>query len=227
MTAIDKTGATTFESLGLTLPDESAQPRNQLGQEDFLQLMLAQLRHQDPLQPLENGDFLGQMAQFSTVSGIQDLNETFSHFASSLQSNRALQASSLVGRAVMVPTSQARLEAGGSVSGAVELSEPASALTITVSDASGQTVRSFELGPQTGGVARFTWDGLNNSGQPAPAGDYFIRVDASVNGETVTLDSLVESKVESVSLGQGGGDDILLNVAGIGPIALSDINEIF
>ncbi len=223
---IDKSPASPFESLGIGSQKAQAEPHNKLGQEDFLQLMLAQLRHQDPLKPLENGEFIGQMAQFSTVSGIQDLSTAFNDFANSLQSNRALQASGLVGRSVMVPANRASLEAGSAVHGAVDVPAAATAVTVNVEDAAGQTVRSFELGPQPEGQAKFTWDGLSDTGQPLPAGDYRIRVDALIDGEVSALPTLIASKVESVSLDQGGGKDITLNVAGIGPVPLSDVNEI-
>ncbi len=222
---IDK-NASTFESLGLGLQREEAKPHNELGQEDFLQLMLAQLRHQDPLKPLENGEFIGQMAQFSTVSGIQDLSGAFNQLASSLQSNRALQASSLVGRSVLVPTDRAKLEPGTGVEGTAEVTAAATAVTVSIQDASGQTVRSFELGPQPAGAVKFVWDGLNDTGQAMPAGEYRIRVDAMIDGEMSALPTHVASKVESVSLDQGGAQDITLNVAGVGPVSLSDVDEI-
>ncbi len=222
---VDK-NAPTFESLGLGLQKDEAKPHNEMGQEDFLQLMLAQLRHQDPLKPLENGEFIGQMAQFSTVSGIQDLSNAFNQLASSLQSNRALQASSLVGRSVMVSTDKARLEPGTAVEGAADASAAASAVTVSIQDASGQTVRSFELGPQPPGTMKFVWDGLSDTGQPLPAAEYRIRVDALIDGETSALPTRIASKVESVSLDQGGAQDITLNVAGVGPVPLTDVNEI-
>lgn len=222
---IDKSSSP-FESLGIGLQQDAAKPGNKLGQEDFLQLMLAQLRHQDPLKPLENGEFIGQMAQFSTVSGIQDLSEAFNEFATSLQSNRALQASGLVGRSVMVHADQAALEVGGVVTGAAVVPSTATAVTVSVQDQSGQTVRSFELGPQSEGQVKFTWDGLSNGGQPLAAGNYRIRVNAMVDGEVSAAPTLIASRVESVSLGQGGVQDITLNVAGVGPVSLADVNEI-
>ncbi len=222
---IDKSSSP-FEGLGIGLKQDDAKPSNKLGQEDFLQLMLAQLRHQDPLKPLENGEFIGQMAQFSTVSGIQDLSEAFNDFASSLQSNRALQASGLVGRSVMVHGDQAALEAGGVVQGAAVVPSTATATTVSIQDKSGQTVRSFELGPQPEGQVKFTWDGLSDTGQPLAPGNYRIRVDAMVDGEVSAVPTLIASKVESVSLGQGSAQDITLNVAGVGPVSLADVDEI-
>ncbi|MDH3640114.1 MAG: flagellar hook assembly protein FlgD, partial [Gammaproteobacteria bacterium] len=189
-------------------------------------LRLAQLRNQDPMAPLENGEFLGQMAQFSTVEGIQDLGEAFNDLAGMLQSNRALQASSLVGRSVMVPGDTAELRPGEAIKGAVELPATATSVTVTILDSSGQTVRSFDLGAQTGGTASFSWDGLSNAGQPMPAGTYQVRVEAMIDGEISAMPTSISSKVESVSLGQGGTQDITLNVAGVGPVPLADVNEI-
>ncbi len=223
---VDNKAGSPFDSLGLSLKEGETKQHNKLGQEDFLRLMLAQLRNQDPMTPMENGEFLGQMAQFSTVEGIQELSEAFNDLAGMLQSNRALQASSLVGRSVMVPGSFGELQPGEPIKGAVELPATATSVTVTVLDGSGQTVRSFDLGAQPGGMASFSWDGLSNTGQPMPAGTYQVRVEAMIDGEIAAVPVSIASKVESVSLGQGGMQDITLNVAGVGPVPLGDVKEI-
>ncbi len=111
-----------FSPLGLSNASGAKTKENdELGQAEFLELMTAQLRFQDPLEPMENGDFLGQIAQFGTVSGINELNTTFNSLNSSFQSNQALQASTLVGRKVLVPSEIGYLGATGGLSGSVEL----------------------------------------------------------------------------------------------------------
>ena len=117
--------------------------REELGQTEFLELMTAQLENQDPFKPLENGDFLAQIAQFSTVSGIGDLQKSFDKLSTSLVSNQALQAANLVGHKVLAPTGTVGLTQGGSVKGSIELPAASSQVTINVLDRSGQTIREL------------------------------------------------------------------------------------
>ena len=130
---------TSIESLGLRkLSDlNQASKDARLGQEDFLELMTTQLQNQDPFKPMENGDFLAQMAQFSTVDGIQNLQKSFEQLSQSLVSNQALQAAGLVGRSVLAPTGLAALESGGAVKGVVSLPASSSEVTVHITDASG------------------------------------------------------------------------------------------
>src|SRR5262245_53832534 len=119
-----------LEGLGLRSPADTAPvKRSELGQEDFLRLMITQFKNQDPFKPMENGEFLAQLAQFSTVKGLDDLNNSFGNLSSSVVSNQALQASSLLGRTVLVDGNMGNLDAGGQLSGAVELqSSPSQAI---------------------------------------------------------------------------------------------------
>ncbi|MCK7583278.1 MAG: flagellar hook assembly protein FlgD [Chromatiales bacterium] len=147
-------------------------PPTRLGQDQFLELMVAQLKNQDPLKPMQNGEFLSQMAQFGTVSGIQDLQKSFGQMAGALQSNQALLASSLVGRAVLRP-GQPRwlLATAARLLGAVELPQARSRCAHRrCSMPAGQVVRQFALGAQSAGTIKFSWDGLSNSGAAMPAG---------------------------------------------------------
>jgi flagellar basal-body rod modification protein FlgD len=195
--AINELGLGAKAAPGRKSPDK-------LGQTEFLDLMITQLKNQDPFAPMENGDFIAQMAQFSSVTGLAELQQSFDKLANSLQSNQALQASSLVGRTVMVPSAVGTLTAGGSIRGAVELPASSGAVGINIQDASGQIVRRLELGPQAAGEAYFNWDGLSNDGLPVAAGRYFVSADAGIDGETVALETLMSASVGSVTLGQGG-----------------------
>src|SRR3569623_2873173 len=125
----------------------SALNAQSLSQTDFLKLMTSQLQNQDPLKPLDNSEFVSQMAQFSTVSGIQALQNSFSTLATSLSPGQALQAASLVGHTVLTPSTTASLSAGGTMSLGVDA--PASGdVIVNVTDASGQLVRRIDLGTQ-------------------------------------------------------------------------------
>jgi flagellar basal-body rod modification protein FlgD len=220
MTTIDPQN-TIPDGLGLTPPKRNAS--SELGQEQFLQLMIAQLKNQDPMKPMQNGEFLSQMAQFGTVSGIQELQKSFGQMANALQSNQALMASSLVGRAVLVPGSKLTY-AGAPALAAAELPQAASDVRVTITDAGGQVLRQFNLGAQSAGTVKFSWDGLTNSGQPVPAGQYSVRVEAVNAGQTSALTSYVAARVDSVSL--GGPNGITLNLWDGSTASLSDVKEI-
>ena len=201
------------------------QASSDLGQDAFMELMLTQLRYQDPLNPMESGDFLSQIAQFGTVNGVTELNNSFANLSSSLQSSQALQASTMVGSTVLVPGNQSELVDGGQVSGAVDLTSSTSNLVINISDASGQSIRQMNLGSNTAGMTKFSWDGLDNQGNPVPAGNYKIDAVAAVNGDAVAQPVFIHAKVDSVTLNKTGGEP-LLNLNGIGSISMSEVKEI-
>jgi len=220
MTTID-TKNTVPEGLGLDKTKRVAS--NTLGQDQFLQLMVAQLKNQDPMQPMTNGEFLGQMAQFGTVNGIQDLQKSFTSFASSLQSNQALMASSLVGRVVMVP-GDSMVFSGTPAVGAAELPQAASEVRVSVMDGSGQVVRHQALGSQAAGTVRFTWDGLSDSGTTMAPGVYTMKVEAVTGGKSSALQTYALARVDSVSL--GGQQGIMLNLWDGSTTSIANVKEI-
>jgi len=217
--------ATSFEQLGLNFPKADTGTRNKLGQEQFLKLMVAQLKHQDPTKPLDNAEFLSQIAQFSTVTGIQELQSSFTQLAGSMQSNQLLQTSALVGRSVLVESDLGTLPAGGNLGGAVRLSSSTPELMVTIQDARGAIVRRLEMGTQAAGQVRFNWDGIADNGQNAPPGVYRVKAEASVDGKTVALDTLTAASVESVTLDKAT-QALSLNLAGLGPVAFSKVRQI-
>ena len=198
--------------------------RKELGQEQFLELMTAQLQNQDPFKPMESGDFLSQIAQFSTVEGIGDLNDAFSGLSQSLVSNQALQATNLVGRQVLAPTGVAALSQGGTIRGNVELPAASGEVVVNVYDQAGQVVRRLELGSQTAGPVAFQWDGLKNDGQFASPGTYFISAEASIDGQFESVETLLASEVRSVTLSNSGG--LLLDLDGIGSLDFNEVRQI-
>jgi flagellar basal-body rod modification protein FlgD len=223
MTPINNNVNSVFEELGLSKTNE--QKKQDFGQQDFLNLMLAQLKNQNPLEPMQNGEFLTQMAQFSSASGMQELKQSFNSVAATLQSNQALQASSLVGRTVLVQSDTGVLQSGEAVKGAVELPQSAGNLKLNVFNVNGELVRSLELGAQSAGEVKFSWDGLGNDGQPLPPGNYKLQAEATIDDETVNLETLVEASVDSVTIGQGG-QGLVLNLEQIGSINLDQIKQI-
>lgn len=196
-----------------------------LGQEDFLKLMITQFRNQDPFEPMDNGQFLGQLAQFSTVSGIDSLNQGFDGLTSALQGEQALQAANLVGRSVMAITDIGHLEQEGRLNGAVELYSSAGNVQIDITDANGQLVQRLDLGQQPAGMVNFSWDGIDADGDRAPAGHYQINARVLRGAEVESTPTLIEADIESVTLGQFGSG-MTLNLAGGTSLALSQVYQI-
>ncbi len=215
-----------YTQLGINKPESKETKANdKLGQTEFLELMTAQLRFQDPLSPMENGDFLAQMAQFGTVSGINDLNSAFSNMSAAFQGNQALQASTMVGRSVMVSGDQVQVGEEGDVHAAVQLDQPASSLIVNVKDSKGQLVHRMDFGRQNAGLIEFSWDALNESGTRLDPGTYTLSAEVH-QGEAVSAGEVLTTvQVESVTLGQAGSD-LTLTVSGLGDISMSQIRKI-
>ncbi len=214
-----------FSSLGISPPVADNTDRSDLGQEDFMTLMIAQFRNQDPFEPMDNGDFLGQLAQFGTVSGIDQLNGAFTGLQSSIQSDQALQAANLVGRSVLAETDGGFVTNGSSLAGAVELPASASNVEIEITDASGQLVRRFEIGQQQAGMARFTWDGRDTAGDVVADGQYRVSARVQRGVQVESAPTLIESNIASVTLGRAG-QGLTLNLAGGEQLSLAAVRQI-
>lgn len=217
----------TLSGLGLrSVQDKQTQAKSksEMGQEDFMALMVAQLRNQDPMQPMENGEFLAQIAQFSQVSGLKDLQKSFDELSTSLVSNQALQAASLVGRDVLAPTGLGVLTQGGAIRGDVELPSASARVAVKIYDDSGALVRTVELGNQASGSAMFQWDGLRDDGTYAAPGTYLVSATAEFNGRNEAVEANVVNRVNGVTLGNNGG--LLLDLAGVGPLDFTEVKQI-
>ena len=214
-----------LSELGLSRPLTNTASNKELDQDDFLMLMTTQLKNQDPFKPLENGDFIAQIAQFSAVTGITDLNTSFQSLAGSLSSNQALQAASMVGREVLVSGEHAELTENGSIKGAVDLPIAVNNLRVGIYDTNGQLVREIELGSTPSGMGVFDWDGLTNEGEAVPPGRYEIRAEATNDGTNEVFDVLIYAQVQSVTL-PGAGGLLSLELAGLGSVNFSDVRQI-
>ncbi len=215
-----------YKDLGLSTVDKNKPKEATLQQEQFLKLMTTQLTHQDPLKPMDNGDFLGQMAQFSTVSGIQDLQQSFKDFSSSINSGQTLQAASLVGHKVAAPATEGLLSAGGKIAGSVTLPDSASSVALKISDpVTGEVIRTVSLGSHAQGDMRFEWDGLNDQQEFANPGVYKIQVEARIGKQDTVLQTYIQSEVESISLNKGGSG-MLVNLKGLDSVKFNQIKQI-
>ncbi len=208
----------------LALNKQEKKDNKSLGQDEFMKLMVAQLNNQDPTKPLENAEFLSQLAQFGTVNGITELQTSFNSLTTSLQSNQALQASTMVGRTVAVPANTVNVEAGKAIEGAVDLTGSTGELNLLIKNSSGQVVKELNLGAHQEGEVSFKWDGLDDSGSAVPAGQYSIIAEAAIDGETQVMGTLLQAKVDSVTL--SGANGPVLNLAGLGSIGINEVKQV-
>lgn len=197
----------------------------QLSQEDFFSLLSQQLAYQDPFSPVDNSEMIAQMASFTTAEGIATMGSEFAGIKEVLNSSQALEASSLVGKKVLIPSDQTYLTEGGTASGSLTTTTGAYNTSVSITDKTGNIIRTLALGDVGAGNQRFDWDGLDSQGNPAPAGTYTFAANGMVNGQGEALTTASYAHVESVSLG-GGTAGVYLNLKGLGGIELKDAIEV-
>ncbi len=195
-----------------------------LDQSDFLALMTAQMKNQDPFSPVDNTQMVAQMAQFSSTAGISQMNATLNTIAGKLNAASASDAMGYVGKAVLTAGSTAYERTAGGIAGAVELDTAATDVTVSIADENGSVVKTMQLGKQAAGTVTFDWDGKDDAGNKIENGPYKVSVDAANVAKTVTARTLVWAPVESASLPSGG--EPTLKVTGIGTVKTSAVRGV-
>lgn len=191
-------------------------------QNRFMTLLVTQMRNQDPLNPMDNGQVTSQFAQLSTVTGISKVNATLEALIGDIRGGQSLQSASLIGHGVLVPGSDMTLADGQGRFG-VGLAASATKVTVTVRDANGMAVRKLDLGPQDIGSAAYRWDGRTDGGAAASAGRYTFDVTAVAGSDKRTATALSYGEVTSVAR---DGSGMRFEVAGVGPVNYSDVQQI-
>ncbi|GAB3537559.1 flagellar hook assembly protein FlgD [Noviherbaspirillum agri] len=191
-------------------------------QNRFMTLLVTQMRNQDPLNPLDNAQVTSQLAQLSTVTGINKLNATLEMLQGSYQSSQTLQAASMIGRGVLVPGTDMHLTESKAIFG-IDVSEAADSVQVTIRNAAGVAVRTIDLGAQETGTIPLGWDGKMDDGKTAPDGKYKFEVNAVRGDKKLELAPLSFGEVASVTTGTQG---IQMNVPGVGTVKLADIRQI-
>ena len=209
----------------LAPPPPRTESQAELGQADFLKLMITQFQNQDPFKPMENGEFLGQIAQFSTVSGIDDLNTGFQALSTSIQDEQALKAASLVGRTVVAESNVGYLGSDRPLNGSIEVDGYVSAVQVDIKDASGEVIQRLNLGEQRGGIVEFSWNGQDGLGRQRGPGNYELEARVVRGNQVENAQTLVEADVQSVTLGRQG-QGMTLNLLGGGELSLGRIHRI-
>jgi len=192
-------------------------------QNQFLTMLVTQMNNQDPLNPMDNSQLTSQLAQISTVSGLQTMNTTMTQLLQQTAASRAMDSASLIGKTVMVPG--AAVSVAGGVPGNIGVDIPATAdsVTVQVLDASGNVVRNIDMKGQTAGVKDIAWDGTNDQGNAVADGNYSFKVAATANGTDVKPVALVYGKVTSIS---GDSTGVLVNLGNGQSANVDDVRRI-
>lgn len=211
--------AATSATTGINSKKDAENP-----QDRFLKLLVTQMKNQDPLKPLDNAEVTSQLAQISTVSGIDKLNSTLQQLVTSAEDNRSVEALGLIGHKAFVPGTSIKLNGDGAIAG-IELAQPVDQLKVTILDSAGIAIRTMELGAQPTGLSTIAWDGKTDSGTQAVDGDYTFAVSAKQGGNDIKVDTLSFGKVNSVMPGEGGAHLDMGDKLGL--VGLSDIKQVF
>lgn len=192
-------------------------------QNRFMTLLVTQMKNQDPLNPMDNAQVTSQMAQLSTVTGIDKLNNTLELLIGNVQTGQSYQASSMIGHNVLVAGNEVRSSGSGGYFG-IELPIGADNVSVKIKDASGSVVRTISLGTQEAGTLPLNWDGMNDAGTAAAAANYKFEVTATTAGQSVVANGLSYAEVMSISNSSAG---IKLNLSNLATVSTSDVKEIF
>lgn len=191
-------------------------------QEQFMTLLVSQMKYQDPLNPMDNAQMTSQIAQINTVSGVNQLNETVESLAAQFGAMQSLQASGLLGRDAWVASDRMQLRDGVG-QWVVDLPNRVDGLDIDVLDPSGNVVYTQQLGPQAAGQLPLYWDGMNDAGVQSPDGPYTVRARQTVQGEVNPVSTWTSARVLSVGMTDGAST---LELDGLGLRAMSDIRRL-
>ena len=195
-----------------------------LGVQDFLTLMTSQLKNQDPTKPMDSTAMVAQLAQFGTVSGVNQMNTTLGALSDSLRSSQALSGATMVGHNIVAQADTANYAGTGTLIGGVDVPSGAASVTLTINDAAGQVVRHLTV-PAASGQQGFKWDGKTDGGVQSGPGTYTLKAVANVGGKTQALTTSVAAQVQSVSL-DSSGTNLTLNTPELGGVALAKVQQI-
>ena len=202
---------------------------NELEQSDFIELLVAQVKNQDPTKPMDPSQFMNQLTQSSMVNGLNELQTSFDSLATKLSSDQSLQAAGLVGKLVMLPGGQSLLTTGGTVSGELALEEQSSDVNLNIFNTRGEQIRTLALGGHDAGSVQFKWDGFADDGSVAPQGHYLVTAEGLIAGSQQAIEVSLESRIDSVSLNQsidGSANGTVLNLTSGQSVSLNDVTQI-
>ena len=211
-----------FSSINAASSSSTSTSTTQEAQDRFLKLLVTQLKNQDPLNPMDNAQMTSQLAQMSTVSGIEKLNSTLSTLVNDLGTSQSMQAAGMIGKNVMVAGNQFALSKGAAYAG-VNLSGAADEVTLKIMDSTGKVIQTQKLGEQEAGVFNVAWDGMTDAGTAAADGVYSFSVEATQGGNKVSAESLQIGTVFALVRSQSG---FLLDLGTLGTVDFKNVQQI-
>jgi len=171
--------------------------------DDFLKLLVTQMKYQDPMNPMDSAQMTSQIAQLNTVEGINQLNATVTSLQASLMASQSMQSASLIGKTILADGNSISL-LNGSANLSMRLEGAAESVVIDVMNASGRIIKTTDLGANAAGIKSFTWDGSTNEGGTAPNGQYTFQVNAKKLNQAVAVTPLTQATVSGVELTSAG-----------------------
>jgi len=225
MTTVQSTSNTASQALLDSVNGKKDSAKNSIdkAQDRFMTLLVTQMKNQDPLNPMDNAQVTSQMAQLSTVTGIDKLNNTLESLISSVQTGQSYQASSMIGHNVLVPGNDVISSGTGGYFG-VDLPIGADKLSVTIKDSAGSAIRTLSLGAQDAGTLPLHWDGFADDGSVARTGNYKFEVTATTAGQSIAVEGLSYAQVMSISNNASG---VKLNLSNLASVSTSEVKEIF
>lgn len=197
----------------------------EMGQQAFLTLFTTQLQNQDPLDPVKNEAFVAQLAQFSQLEATTKMSASMASMASSMQTDRMLAGTGLIGKKVAAPNGSAQLLEGANISGVVAVPTGADKVELDVYDQVGRKVYSQSMGRQAPGEVQLKWDGFNQQGERMPEGLYKVLATVSSFGKITQVPISTPTVVKSVTF-NGTTNELMVEVEGGGSVPLSQVKRV-
>jgi len=227
---IDISADNSFSPINSAASNAAAnKPNDELNQSDFIELLVAQVKNQDPTKPMDPSQFMNQLTQSSMVNGLNELQNSFDDLATKLSSDQSLQAAGLVGKSVLLPGGQGLLSAGNAISGQLNLDQQSSDVNINILNSRGEQVKTLALGSNSAGDVLFKWDGFMDDGSVAPQGNYLLTASALIDGNQQAVEVSLETRIDSISINQsvdGSPAGTLLNLASGQSVSFDEVQQI-
>ena len=215
-----------IQSAGATAQQAAAQTTTgstTLGKNEFLKLLTAQLQQQDPTQPMDSTAFVAQLAQFSSLEQMNNVNDTLTKMLTSQSTSLQTTAASMVGKTAVFNTDEVSLTQGKPATITATLSQAATDTNLVIKDKDGNTVRVMALGPMQSGLNTIKWDGLDDNGKALPTDTYTTQVNAKdISGNPVSLTQNGSARITGITFDNGTPKFL----AGGSTLQLSDISEL-
>jgi flagellar basal-body rod modification protein FlgD len=220
-------GAPSTDPASLRSDSPSTSGRNALGKDEFLRLLVSQLSHQDPLNPLQGHEFAAQLAQFSSVEQLLNISNVLAANGEMsgllAQSTNNGIAAGLIGKTITAAGGRVSLPGEGGTTLSFSLPNAAKSVKLAIKDSNGYVIRTIDLKGRSGGEHEIDWDGLDSSGARVPAGAYSFSVEALDGADApITAETTISGRVSRVTFGKDGVQVWIGHV----PISMNEVQSV-